>query len=176
MRRMYSEEQLKKLVSESPEAVVAALQNQDLKVKTLEQSDANAEFDISFSTDLQGCEESATAFKKCKVINGVLYFIVETKLTNNTGANVTFSNLAFIVNVSDEVGKKIFKDDGKSIYEYEEGQGTIISNDQANRDSSVVALAVRCYGKNKIQPYISSFTINNGASTNVSIRFFYTLV
>ena len=41
MRKMFSEKQIKTMVGESSTEIVSALQNQDLKVKTLEQSEAN---------------------------------------------------------------------------------------------------------------------------------------
>ena len=144
--------------------------------KTLSQSEPNKEFDIVINQDLQGCTESETSFKKCKVINNILYFIVETTLTNNTGANVSFNNLAFKCVVDNEVASKIYRIDGKPLNNYTSGDKTVISNDQANRDSSIVSLAVRSYEANAIQPFIPGFTLNDGASVNVSFRFFYSLI
>ena len=47
MRKMFSKNQIKRMVAESPEEVVEALVNQDVKVKTIEQSEANWDLDIS---------------------------------------------------------------------------------------------------------------------------------
>ena len=71
-RKMWSKKQIKEVVGESSLEVLDALQDQDLKVKTLEQSEANVEFEVEVTT-LGGLTEDEGSFKKCKVINGVLW-------------------------------------------------------------------------------------------------------
>lgn len=122
MRRMYSENQIKKIVSAAPEAIKEALVNQDLKVKTLEQSEANYELNlqeiIRNSSQYSSYFKSDTFYAAFKVINGILWFILSGKAV--TKAEST-GNKTLTINIPNDFKQKfydkIYKADGKNMSE-----------------------------------------------------------
>lgn len=143
-----------------------------ISANTLEQKLANKEFNVVMSTTLpEGLSESETGFKKCKVINGVLWLIILTRIINSTGSSISVgSDLSFDVEVDAETGSKIFKDDGYSINDYASGQSSLVCRDAGIVGANTVSLNVGCYSKNKIHPYCSSFSVPANSNVIVSFR------
>lgn len=116
MRRMYSENQIKKIVSAAPEAIKEALVNQDLKVKTIEQSEANFAAELNNIASLPEGVTLNMYYEGVKVINGILYVVVNCSLTNTTESSVSMPNNW--LNITFDISKyasKIYRRDGQSI-------------------------------------------------------------
>ena len=116
MRRMYSEKQIKRMIAESSDEVVESLVNQDVKVKTIEQSEPNWSANDIF--DELNTPEGLTYEKiygRFEEINGVLYIVHCFKLTNATESALAFNPLKYIV-LPEKIAKKIIDLDGKSVH------------------------------------------------------------
>ena len=117
MRRMFSENQILALVKENPSAVLEALENQDLKVKTLEQSEYEYSKDFTL-TPSSTHFEADSAFTKILVKNRSMYICIVDKLTNNdTEAHTTSFNQIDISDIPEEYQKKIYDVNSKSLDE-----------------------------------------------------------
>lgn len=137
----------------------------------LDDLESVSQLNISTTTIPEGVVESETAYKKCIVMNNMLWLVIECKITNNNEASVNLGNIAYLIDVPEAIGKKIFKYDGKSIDEYESGQATQITSIACYVGTSSKRFACVCYGKNKLNPYIENAgSIGAGASANISVR------
>ena len=160
MRRMFSEKQIKRMVAEAPQEVLEALQNQDLKVKTVEQSEPYKSFDTSFIAPPTGIEMTE---RYCKVIvvNNILYIIGSFTATNTTESSIAFPSPAFEFEVDDEVGSKIICVNGEKVsdtYTAEAQICSIIVSYDNNFTSSASRKIVKT-GKNKIKVYFAGGSI-----------------
>lgn len=118
MRKMFSKNQIKRMVAESPEEVVEALANQDVKVKTIEQSEANFEFDFSEAMQtafdntpaLADCELTI-AFAKCQVFDRILLIVASFKITNNGETSVSAGSFSPRIDLT-PIASKIYDQNG----------------------------------------------------------------
>lgn len=105
MRRMYSENQL-----------VNVLENKDVKVKTLSQSEANEAVVFDF-TALGGLKIKNT-YNRFEVINNVLYVIVNVEIYNDSGSSISLTNMCEkTVELPVEIASKIYDCAGKHVGE-----------------------------------------------------------
>lgn len=102
MRRMYSENQ-----------IVKVLEDKDVKVKRIEQSEVNASYD--FSNPNLGSRELSFSYNKAFIINNILYVLVNGALHNPTEESIASGNISFDIVLPDEVGDKIFCLDGEKL-------------------------------------------------------------
>ena len=124
MRKMFSKNQIKRMVAESPQEVLEALQNQDLKVKTIEQSQANWECDIKSLLESSIIADSSSLYAKFVQYGNTIYFILSGKFINgtNTDQNAVLIDNKDIV-IPDEIASKIFRADGSKLNENTSGTG-----------------------------------------------------
>lgn len=94
-RKMWSKKQIKEVVSDSPSEVLKALQNQDLKVKTIEQSEYEYVKDFTLSS-ADSDFTFASAFTKILVKNKSMYICIVERVSN-TGATSKSCTLENIV-------------------------------------------------------------------------------
>ena len=114
MRRMYSEEQVKKLVSESSNQILSALANQDLKVKTIEQSEANTQVTIEAPT-ITGLTK-LNEFCILEQVNKTLRFVFVARYKNEGESAVTMRLGSWTIsNIPADIGEKIFDMEGKNL-------------------------------------------------------------
>ena len=126
---MWSKKQIKKLISESSTEVIEALQNQDLKVKTLEQSEANWTGEFSSFPE----HTSFTGFKGVKVVNNILWIIISGNLSADSDYTAQSSVLVYIDNTPKKYTDKIYTIDGNVLsdvdsYETIAATNTILGN------------------------------------------------
>ena len=169
MRKMYSEKQIKEMIAQSPDKVLEALQGQDLKVKTLEQSEANESLQLSVS-GLNGLTLDENSFYKAKIINGILWIIAQLKVSNDTESAISATNISLEATIPEKYAVKIFKTDGYTIHEYVSGQETLIARDNGLVDLNVKPVSLSCYAKDKITAYIQTNNIGSGYYNEISIR------
>ena len=117
MRRMYSQNRLNQIIKEA--IANGLLDDVNIKVKTLSQSQANASVDFSAtapSTLSTGLEYSP---KYCRLeeINGVLYLVWNFGLKNTTESNVNIGWLRMNLNVPESIAKRIYDFANKSVHE-----------------------------------------------------------
>ena len=117
MRRMFSENQIKKLVGESSSQIVSALTNQDLKVKTIEQSEPNWEIDVKSILNPAVFKNTDNLYCKLCLFGNELELVISGKFI----AQSLSGNLRFIlgneISIPDELASKIFRADGTSLNE-----------------------------------------------------------
>lgn len=117
MRRMYSENQIKNLIAESPEKVLEALQNQDLKVKTLEQSEANWSLPIESFGKL-GSLDPTIAFARIQKVNQELEIVVSVSYANETESTVSaYATDSSVIELPSEIANKIYDCNGVKVSE-----------------------------------------------------------
>lgn len=115
MRRMWSKNQL-------TQEVVKGLVNEDIKVKTIESSEANWSGLFNTPTLPTGLEYSENAFKAVKVINGVLWIIAELTIKNTTSSAIS-EGLIFTCDIPSSIAEHIYRIDGSKVSEA--GSGAI---------------------------------------------------
>ena len=106
MRRMFSEKQIGEVAQEQ-------LQDKDLKVKTIEQSQANKVFDMSLY--VSGSLTHTPRYEKAFVINNILYMVLSYVMTNETEATIGSTTMGFDFVVDSEVGDKIICTNGEKV-------------------------------------------------------------
>ena len=118
---MFSEKQIKRMIAESSNEVVEALQDQDVVAKTLKQTQANYSVDLheAFSNgNYSDYFKSDTAYMRFEEINGVLWFIISGQFVAQafTGTNATFN---FIIpnEFKSKYYDKIYRGDGTKLNE-----------------------------------------------------------
>ena len=118
MRRMFSEKQIKNIVADAPEQVVKALENQDVKVKTIEQSQPNWEFDIKDILNPLVFKDKSNLYAKMVLLNKELSIVISGSYVAQTESN-TYKN--FVANaaltIPEEIASKIYRADGTTINE-----------------------------------------------------------
>ena len=120
MRRMYSENQIKEMIENAPEQVVKALENQDVKVKTIEQSEANWSIDLS-EISMAGLDESleyTPIYERIEKIGNCLFIVATFKIKNPTESTIGIGNVSLSVNIDkEEIASKIIDFGGKALNE-----------------------------------------------------------
>lgn len=129
MRKMYSKKQIEGMAksvanseiasvvdSENEEfvdEVLASLQNEDVKAKTLEQSEANITIDITTPITITGAT-SELIFGRIQRINGELHIIYIGKVTNNTEETITGYGTQYLqIELPTEIADRLVAVDGK---------------------------------------------------------------
>lgn len=123
MRRMYSENELRRLIGSASDEVLQALQNQDLKVKTIEQSEPNWELEVeAILTD--GIRNSglviSSQYTKALIYNNVLYIVCACDISNPTGSNIDITanqGVQFEMTIPESIGSKLYDWDNKDLTE-----------------------------------------------------------
>lgn len=176
MRRMYSENQL-----------VKVLEDKDIVAKTLKQTQTNYSLDISSLEVINLTEgiEHEFIYGRLEEINNVLYIVWFGKFTNTTEENKTFTNCDIVVHLDSEIAKRIIDSDGKSVHELSTGR---ISADMAFKGDSVYPASLNRFTgvvsiQNKssendmyISPFIGGQTITAGQTQLFCFRTFLTLL
>ena len=117
MRRMWSKGQIKSQISGASAEVVQALQGQDVKVKTIEQSEANWEInDIFDSISVDEGLVYTKIYARFEEINGILYIVHIFDVENTTESSINFAFNKNIV-LPEEIAKKIYDVSGKNVHE-----------------------------------------------------------
>ena len=111
MRKMWSKNQLKNEISGASAEVVEALNGQDVKVKTLEQSEAS--WSGVFEGDLP--KATFTGFKGIKIINNIFWIIISGKYTADDDYEQQTSLALYISNIPLEYKEKIYSINGNKI-------------------------------------------------------------
>lgn len=109
MRKMWSKNQ-----------IIKNLESENIKVKTIEQSEANRKVDLE-SLPMEYIAEGLTyspIYAKFEEINGVLYLALTFKISNESESSLTPGNTAInIPNFPKYLGERIFDLDGKKVSE-----------------------------------------------------------
>ena len=109
---MYSQGELKRITLDM-------LKNEELKVKTIEQSEPNWKYDLS----LEGISfpegvNATLIYGRLELINGILFFVSSLKLENTTENNISINDVVVnINNMPAEIGSKIYDILGKKVSE-----------------------------------------------------------
>lgn len=115
MRRMYSEEQLGNVA-------LKELQDKDLKVKTIEQSEYEYSKNFTLTPNSQYFTASS-AFTKILVKNKSMYICIVDRIQNtDTDPHTTGFNTINIENIPEKYQKAIFDVNGKSLNETPTGE------------------------------------------------------
>jgi len=104
MRRMYSENQIIKIV-----------ENVDLKPKSLEQLNYNWESGVlEINSEWLNGITASTPYCKVIVINKVLYVVLSAILSNSSESAISTANNKpiFLIDIPEEIAKKIYRKDG----------------------------------------------------------------
>ena len=110
MRRMYSKEELRKIVLNS-------LENEDVKVKTIEQSEYEYSQEIELTPTITGAVVE-DIYSRCVVSDGFLHIILNFKVSNPTESPISgYSLINTPINLPKKYAQKIVDIDGKSIAE-----------------------------------------------------------
>ena len=103
-------------VEGEPSGVAKSLEGQDVKVKTLQQTDYNWNSgDIALSTAWLNGLTAHNSFVRMIQINKSLHVIISATLENETGEEITTGSYTAIIdkiNVPKEITSKIFRKDG----------------------------------------------------------------
>ena len=161
MRRMFSEKQI-------GEVAVEQLVDKDLKVKSIEQSEANAEFTITLP-EITGLSFDSNAFIKVKRINGILMIIIASRVTTD-GDYVSQSNIPLTFELPDNISKNIFRLDGTSCDKEPDGNSNICG-DPYLMSGSIKYAALVSYHKNEytLNLYNPGFAANNSYSLDLRL-------
>ena len=134
MKRMWSRNELKKNTLEN-------LKVSDVKVKTIEQSEANDEILI---TPVEGIEIKSGYFA-CKIINNVLHLIMEG-IFDTTDAFTAVTNMTlFNIQIPQKYRDKIFRWDGTNLSKNASSNNTI-TRDRYNLSVEGVGIDSRLMG------------------------------
>ncbi len=107
---------------DNSEVILSLLSDKDLKVKTVEQSEANYDADISTFPNLGGSGVGELIYGKVQQINGELHIIFIGKITNNTGSAISgYSTGSIGVTLPEGIASKIIDMNGKSVHESSNG-------------------------------------------------------
>ena len=103
-------------VEGEPSGVAKALEGQDVKVKTLEQTDDNWNSgDITLNNDWLNGLTAHNAFVRMIKINKSLHVIISTTLENETESDITTGEYKPVIlktNVPENITSKIYRKDG----------------------------------------------------------------
>ena len=116
MRRMFSEKQLKELN-------LKTLQENDVVVKTIEQTQPNFEVNIApvlTASALGKGLELETVYNKCAVYGNILYIVMVNKVKNPTESSVSVTyedSVVANITIDEKYANKIYDTDGKKASE-----------------------------------------------------------
>ena len=97
-------------------AAVSALVGQDVKVKTIEQTNANYAVSFNLAPDGGASFTINNVYNRFEVINGILYFIMNIKVENNSGSTITVQKVAGTpVAVDPTIGAKLIDFSGNAV-------------------------------------------------------------
>ena len=172
---------VKQTISQSPQEVLEALQNQDLKVKTIEQSEANFELDISdvAIADLDAGLEYEPIYERFLVFGNILYIVLCFKYNNTTETPITASsNASLKIELPTEIASKIYDLDGKNVHETNAQdisadfmfRGDTSYPDRLNRGSAVWTIS-NTNQSNKLSINLLGTTASIPASGHISYSF-----
>ena len=117
MRKMFSKNQIKEIVNQG-------LLNEDVKVKTIEQSEPNFEFNLDLS-NLNGLPQDCEVedvYTKIVQWNRELHIVFNFKITNNgESATTGFTSTSNYIDLPEEVAERIIDFAGKSVAESSAG-------------------------------------------------------
>ena len=186
MRRMYSEQELTKVIKavfdeevesgalddkikeyaedwleENPlEPSDLDFSNIDFVAKTLTQSQANNQYDNNFTTAIAGLT-IGNIFNRIQIVNGIMYFITNFKLTNNSGSSVNITSGALLgsnnLTMSASIAEKIYDLLGNQVSD-------AIAN--ATKIAGAVGLASKNADTDSSYEYRPYITILNSQSAN----------
>jgi len=153
MRRMFSEKQIEEMVKKTN------LQDVDLKVKTIEQNEANWELEFKAPT-ISGFNK-LNEYAKFIKINQSLKLILVARYLNNDAENAKQFSLgsSTILAVPNEIGSKVFDMSGKSVSEN-------ITQGKLNNMIRVSPMGISVYGQNS---YIQPIVLEHYSSGNIRI-------
>ena len=163
MRRMYSEKQL-------IEVALKGLEDKDVKVKTIQQSEYEYVKDFSLSPDSEYIE-AQSAFTKILVKNKSMYICIVDKLINNDSAShsTTFTNVD-IDDLPSKYQEVIFDVNGKKVSETPTGEtGNLIARFPVYIASSLVIASLVHNAQGKMQIALSGTSPSISASTKVIV-------
>ena len=171
MRRMYSESELRKLIQNSPAEIIEALKNQDVVVKTIEQSVPNKEFDINFRQVPEGITMTKR-YCKALVINNLLLICISCTATNTTEASISYPSPQLEIEVDEEVGDKIICVNGEKLSDsytsdFIIGAITAFYGDNFTNNSS---RKIDKVGKNKFRVFLAGTSVGAGATEQYFAR------
>lgn len=106
MRRMYSESELKRLISEH-------IANSDVIAKSLNIKEPVAVYDFE-AYDLAG-RTLTDRYSKAILSSGLLLLVFNYVLTNNTGESQSQANMVFTLTLPDEIAEKIICFNGEKL-------------------------------------------------------------
>ena len=171
--------------------VLSALENQDLKVKTIEQSEANFKLDdTKFSITAPTGIEVTKKYCAIEVINNIFYIILNYEFYNPTESSISIGNLSYITinDIPEDIGSKIFTSQGHNLTEItanEEGiTGGRMASDNANPNAGFysthnIAVNKPAGNGNQNKIYLKPRDVSNvgsGARCNYTFRTFLTLL
>lgn len=114
MRRMYSEKQI-------GQVAVKEFVNKDIKVKTIEQSEANYSLDFGSKEmlDLSSGITYNPIYARLEQIGNVLYIVNVFELENTTESTLTIGNARIKVSLPKSIGNKIYDVNGHTLSQAE---------------------------------------------------------
>lgn len=158
MRRMYSEKQIGQVAKQE-------FVNEDIKVKTIEQSEPNysADFSSKEMLDLNTGIEYNPIYARLEQIGNVLYIVNVFELENTTESTLNIGNTRLKVSLPKSIGDKIIDVNGHALSEVEI-TSTAISAD--------IGLKGDQYYPGDLNRKIFNVTLNHTAKDELTISFF----
>ena len=102
-----------------PAEVLSVLEDADVKVKTIEQTEPNYSLDLDSQIDVSVPTgiSSNIEYYRGEIINGIFYFTMMIQLTNTTASSINLGNtfLIFLKQIDEALADKIYCVDGNSI-------------------------------------------------------------
>ena len=183
MKRMWSKNELKEIVKSTNFA------NVDFKAKTLSQSEPNYVSDAIEFNPITGIEFT-NLFNRFEIVNGILYLVVNVKLTNTTESAISIGTIDRQVELPPEIAEKIIDMEGKSVKEVATTDYCLITGDTClSAVNSVLYSAVKYdswnlfvanrASANKLQVFIyrpTAYSLTAGSSIYLTGRIALTLI
>ena len=119
MRKMFSKNQIKEIIANNPSEILEAISNQDVQVKTIEQSETSWDGNLTYDSGVPAGLTLTPIYNKATILNNVLHLVLCFRLDNESGSTVTIpaANLMRFVtsNVPDKYGAKIIDVEGYNL-------------------------------------------------------------
>ena len=182
MRRMYSQNQIKEMIKESPSEVVEALKGQDINVngitskgiattgaitgKSLDITNPAKSFNLVLSNIPEGLSINER-FMKAHVSCGLLLIIASFTATNNTESSISFTSPQIDFEVDNATGDKIICANGDKLSDEMVGSEIIIANMISSYGSNFTMFNSRKItkvGKNQVRLFLSGASVGAGAT------------
>lgn len=175
MRRMYSKEELSKIIKEADFSGV------DLKVKTLEQVNPNYVKDLGAVIEaLSDANKTYTnIYSKLEQYGNILYIVINFKIT--ALADGTYGGETIdIENIPSEIGEKIYDMKGKKLTEVGEASITIMNGGSSATGTANWSVIGNAYfnhrNENRITAYLgASQAMTTGGERYYTLRSFIIL-